>query len=405
MKKGIKIISSLAVLSLAVSCGDSEKSKSGNSGSVEQDVQEEQEIIPADGSNIDGLYKAKFITINSNVNGTIPGSATFFRKEDKWFAYLRLFAGMPKAWHMQNVYEGTRCPNANDDLNLDGFIDIIEAQAVLGKILIPLDADISSQNSGRNFYPLADLSGSYHYERVTSFKRFFNDLKSEDKNPEDQIMKLAPDEGLKLVGRAVMIQGVTEDVELPETVQTLERRRPFQTLPIACGIYEKVETLPGDPYVEEIPGPIADVIEDQDRPAPTEDQEEDDTTGGSGGSSGGTNDSDDGDGPVSDGEGRTSGGSSEGTTSGSTGGSTTGNGGSQTTGSSTSGSSSTSSDSTTGGTSGESSSDSGSDSSTTSDTSSSDSSSATTTASSSESSTSSTTGTTAGGFLENSSGL
>ena len=69
------------------------------------------------------------------------------------------------------------------DLNLDGFIDIIEAQKVLGRILIPLDADISSQNSGRNFYPLADLSGSYHYERVTSFKRFFNDLKSEDKNP------------------------------------------------------------------------------------------------------------------------------------------------------------------------------------------------------------------------------
>lgn len=401
MKKGIKIISSLAVLSLAVSCGDSEKSKSGNSGSVEQDVQEEQEIIPVDGSNIEGLYKAKFITLNSNVNGTIPGSATFFRKEDRWFAYLRLFAGMPKAWHMQNVYEGSRCPTANDDLNLDGFIDIIEAQTVLGKILIPLDADISSQNSGRNFYPLADLSGSYHYERVTSFKRFFNDLKGEDKNPEDQIMKLAPDEGLKLVGRAVMIQGVTEDVELPETVQTLERRRSFQTLPIACGIYEKVEALPGDPYVDEIPGPVADVIEGQDQPAPTEDPQEDDTTGESGGSSGGTNDSDDGDGPVSDGEGRTSGG----TTEGSTGGSTTGDDGPQTTGGSTSGGPSTSSDSTTGGASSGSGSDSGSDSSSTSETSSSDSSSTTTTVSSSDSSSSSTTGTTTGGFLENSSGL
>ena len=401
MKKGIKIISTLAVLSLAASCGDSEKKKSGSSGSVEQDVQEEQEVIPVDGSNIEGLYKAKFITINSNVNGTIPGSATFFRKEDKWFAYLRLFAGMPKAWHMQNVYEGTRCPSANDDLNLDGFIDIIEAQAVLGKILIPLDADISSQNSGRNFYPLADLSGSYHYERVTSFQRFFKDLKSEDKNPEDQIMKLAPDEGLKLVGRAVMIQGVTEDVELPETVQTLERRRPFQTLPIACGIYEKVEALPGDPYVDEIPGPVADVIEGQDQPAPPEDTQEDDPTGESGGSSGGTNDSDDGDGPVSDGEGRTSGG----TSGGSTGGSTTGDDEPQTTSGSTSDGTSTSSDSTTGGASSGSDSDSGSNSSTSSETSSSDSSSTTTTVTSSDSSSSSTTGTTTGGFLENSSGL
>lgn len=403
MKKGIKIISSLAVLSLAVSCGDSEKSKSGSSGSVEQDVQEEQEIIPIDGSNIEGLYKAKFVTLNSNVNGTLPGSATFFRKEDRWFAYLRLFAGMPKAWHMQNVYEGTRCPTANDDLNLDGFIDIIEAQAVLGKILIPLDADISSQNSGRNFYPLADLSGSYHYERVTSFKRFFNDLKSEDKNPDDQIRKLAPDEGLKLVGKAIMIQGVTEDIELPDTVQTLERRRPFQTLPIACGIYEKVETLPGDPYVEEIPGPVADVIEGQDQPAPSEDSQEDDTSEGSGSSTGGTNDSDDGDGPVSDGEGRTSGGSTGGSSGSSTGGSTTGDDGPQTTGGPTSGDSTTSSDSTTGGTTGGNSSDSGSESSSTSETSNSDSSSATTTSSSS--STSSSTGTTTGGFLGNSSGL
>lgn len=309
----LKIVSSLALLSLAISCGDSGSSKSKGSTQVgEQEVQEE-EIIPLDGSNIDGTYTAKFVTLNSHVNGTIPGSATFMRKEDKWFAYIRLFAGMPKAWHMQNVYEGTRCPTANDDLNLDGFIDIVEAQAVLGKILIPLDSDISTQNSGRAFFPLADLSGSYHYERITSFSRFFQDLKAEDKNPDDHVTKLGPDQGLKLVGKAVMIQGIAEDVELPETVQTLDRRRPFQTLPIVCGIYEKVEATPGEAYSEEIPGPVADVIEGQDQPAPDEDGQGE-TTGETGGSTTGeTNDSDDGDGPVSDGEGRTSGGTTGGT--------------------------------------------------------------------------------------------
>ncbi|MCM2351243.1 MAG: hypothetical protein NDI69_14575 [Bacteriovoracaceae bacterium] len=310
----LKIVSSLALFSLAISCGDSgNSSKPTGSTQVGDQETQEEEVIPLDGSNIDGTYTAKFITLNSHVNGTIPGSATFMRKEDKWFAYIRLFAGMPKAWHMQNVYEGTRCPTANDDLNLDGFIDIIEAQAVLGKILIPLDSDISTQNSGRAFFPLADLSGSYHYERITSFSRFFQDLKAEDKNPEDHVTKLAPDQGLKLVGKAVMIQGIAEDVELPETVQTLERRRPFQTLPIVCGIYEKVEATPGEAYSEEIPGPVADVIEGQDQPAPAEDGQGE-TTGETGGSTTGeTNDSDDGDGPVSDGEGRTSGGTTGGT--------------------------------------------------------------------------------------------
>src|SRR5690606_38610819 len=178
---------------------------------------------------------------------------TFMRQDDRFFAYLRLFAGMPKAWHMQHVYTGDRCPTQNDDLNLDGFIDIVEAEAVLGKILIPLDSDISSQNSGRRFFPLADLSGSYHYERVTSFRRFFADLKSPDKDPNDNMIKLSPEEGLEIEGKAVLIQGISEDVELPETVASLERRKPFQTFPIACGIFKKVEEVPGTLHNDEDP--------------------------------------------------------------------------------------------------------------------------------------------------------
>ena len=290
------ILSSLLTLTFA--CGKSESKKSNS-------VSAPQEEVALEELNIDGHYQAKFITLNPHVNGSIPGSANFFRKEEKLFAFVRLFAGGPQAWHMQHVYTGSRCPNNEDDMNKDGFIDIMEAEAVLGKILIPLDSDISSQNSGKRFFPLADLSGYYHYERITSFKRFFEDLKSPDSDPNDDIIKLAPDENLSLIGKAVLIQGVTESVQLPSTVASKGKNRPFQTLPIVCGVFTKISTENGSLFDGNVvPGPIAEVEDGQDRPSA-------DPTPGSNGEpdrdrpSNNTNESDDGNGPISDGEGNT----------------------------------------------------------------------------------------------------
>lgn len=304
----MKVFSVVAALSLAVSCGKDSGGGSSGSGST-GGTRQAQEPAPLDGSNIQGHYQAKFVTLNPHVNGTIPGSANFYRKEQRIFAYVRLFAGGVRAWHMQHVYTGGRCPTMKDDRNGDGFIDINEAEKVLGKILIPLDSNISSQTSGRRFFPLADLSGYYHYERITNFNTFLRDLQQEDSDPADDLVKLGPNEGLRIAGKTVLIQGVTETVDLPETVGTKGRFRAFQTLPIACGVFKKMpDKEPGTPYVmDRIPGPIADVVEGQDRPA---DETIPDTTGGSasGTTGGGTNESDDGEGPVSDGEGRTTGG-------------------------------------------------------------------------------------------------
>lgn len=402
-----QVLSSLAVLALATACGKSGGGKSSSDGGRQQ----QEEAASMDGSHIQGLYNAKFITLNPHVNGTIPGSATFFRKEEKFYAYVRLFAGGPRAWHQQFVYEGNRCPTTNDDTNLDGFIDVQEAEAVLGKIIIPLDSDIGTQSSGRRFFPLGDLSGYYHYERITNFRRFLSDLQGEDSDPADDTRKLAADEPLRITGKAVMVMGVVETVQLPETVASKGRHRAFQTLPIACGVFGKVEALPGEPYSDQIPGPVADVQEGQDRPAEDLPGE---TTGGTGGATtGGTNDSDDGDGPVSDGEGGTSGSSTSGSTTGSsTSGSTSGSSTSgSTTGSTTSGSTTgttTSGETTSGTTTGGSTSGGTTGGTSTSGSTSGGSSTTTTTttsSSSSSSSSSSTTGSTAGGSLDSGSGI
>lgn len=303
MKKiSIPLISSLAALSLMVSCG---KDSGGNSGDYEHTTKIEEEAAPPDGSNIQGFYLAKLKTLNPQVNGTVPGSVSFFRKEDRFMAYVRLFAGYPKAWHMQHVYEGNRCPTEADDLNGDGIIDIGEAEAVVGKILIPLDSDISSQTSGRRFFPVADPSGSYQYERATSFKRFLSDLQGQLKDPTGETTKLPPGEGLRLVGRPVIIFGISEEVQLPQSVGTKSRLKTFQTVPIACGIFEKADEVPGKAHddKEEIPGPIAEIDPDQDRPASEEVPETPTDPSAPGRNSDGsvTNDSEDGRGPVSDG--------------------------------------------------------------------------------------------------------
>lgn len=104
--------------------------------------------------------------------------------------------------------------------------------------------------------------------KVTSFDRFWDDLKSEDRNPEDNITKLAVDEGLNLVGKVVVIQGVDETKTLPETVAGYKQWKNFQTLPIVCGVFAPYTEEPGAIYDEgSLPGPVASVEEGQDHPA------------------------------------------------------------------------------------------------------------------------------------------
>lgn len=254
-------------LSLLTSCGGSNGSNSGRDRVVDE-AQIEAERAAADGSNIQGRYIAKFVTLNSHVVGTIPGSAQFKRDDDKLSAYLRLFAGSPSIAHFQNVHMGNRCPTMADDTNGDGYLDYQEALKVVGSIIIPLDWDIGSQLSANNSWPKAFPNGSYEYLKIASFNRFWNDLKSTDRNPDDSIVKLATDEGLAITGKVVLIQGVEEIKNLPDTVAGYGRWKNFQTFPIACGVFKQSTEETGVIYEESIPGPVGPVVEGQDQPAP-----------------------------------------------------------------------------------------------------------------------------------------
>lgn len=236
------------LLALVSSCGKSNSSAG---------LPIQKTPLPVNGSNILGIYMAKFDTLNTSVNGNLPGSATLQRRDDKFHAYVRLFGGAPGGWHVQNIHTG-RCPTPSDDMNSDGFIDYEEAMRVLGPILLPLDSNLSSQNAGKNIYPIADSSGSYFYERMTSFSRMFEDLKKEDQDPTDNMTKLEADSGLDFTGKVVVIHGAPDTAELPETVVSDGQRPASQMLPIACGTFEQVRSIPGEPVPDTAPGPVGD---------------------------------------------------------------------------------------------------------------------------------------------------
>lgn len=293
------LFTALACLTLAVSCGGDKSSSSRSTTPAPGNPDDVQEEVEAPEPEFTGQYLAEFTTINGHVVGTIPGSATIHMKESKLYTYLRLFGGSPKAWHQQSIHLGNRCPTLKDDTNGDGYIDINESNAAVGNVIVPLDSDISTQNSGRNFYPLGDLSGNYHYERITSYERFLSDLRDADKNPADNVVKLTPDEPFTFENKVIIIQGTAETVIYPPTVGTTGRFKPFQTLPIVCGVFKRVTTTPGVPDTGIIPGPVAEVEEGQDRPS--EDPLPDTTTPGETDTT--TNDSDRGEDETSDDEG------------------------------------------------------------------------------------------------------
>lgn len=196
---------------------------------------------------LQGQYLAPLSPMNEQVAGNVSGGFTFSHEGDELVADLR-FAGGPgtaKIIHAQSIHAGNRCPTMEDDLNLDGFIDAVEAERAIGKVLIPLDADISAQHLGLGIFPVADDFGGYIWSQLTSFDKLVTDLREEDINPEDSYVKLHSEKFFNFEGLIVVVKGVAETAPLPESVQTNDLLASHQSLPVACGVIKKVVSVPG----------------------------------------------------------------------------------------------------------------------------------------------------------------
>ncbi len=188
---------------------------------------------------IEGRYQAKLFTMNSSLSGLASGLANIQLIGGELSIKIEMFNTPSRMIHAQKIYSATECPKTIHDSNDDGFIDPLEASRVLGGVLIPLDGDLNSQLAGEDISPLSNGLGYYHYYQEAYFSSFLDDLLAPDINFKDDIIKLSLKEKFTLSGKVIVIQGVSEDLYLPGSIQRLGEGSEYGTFPIACGKIER----------------------------------------------------------------------------------------------------------------------------------------------------------------------
>ena len=212
-----------------ISCGGD---SSSSSKSVQRQEQQLEEPLT------EGEYRAILRPMNTTINGFIPYGKAEINLSGDILSVETYLDDNASVAHMQNVHMGKRCPTLSDDKNGDGLIDINEAYAVVGKIIMPLDSDLSAQEAGKDVFPKGT---SFTYERSASLSSVLQDLHLKDENTADHVTKLAPRKELSLVGKVVLMHGTSQIGNVPETVATQGTMTRHQSIPIVCGIISKVE--------------------------------------------------------------------------------------------------------------------------------------------------------------------
>jgi hypothetical protein len=233
----VLVVSSLFIFS---SCLENSKATS-----KKEAIQINQnETVEADGSNVQGNYAADIWPVNYNLHFKTIGTVGVKREGDTFSAMVSMKYGPKETRIKQAIYTARRCPNINDDLNKDAYIDILEARLAIGKITIPFDGDLDSQLSGSDQYPYVDGTGRMAYSKTASFSRLFADLKAPDETPADQMIKLGEEEGITLPGRIVIFQGMPKKVPLPESVATTDGEDKYDSIPVGCAVLWRVPEMP-----------------------------------------------------------------------------------------------------------------------------------------------------------------
>ena len=226
----LPIVLSIGVLGLAYSCGDT---------SYDYDTTPQEEQVPDEGA-----HRANLVPINTNVSFDAFAEALITIEGDQITVRVDAFGTSESTTHIQNIFVGPRCPTSSADVNGDLIVDVLEATASFGLILIPLDGDLENQLSGNTTYPASDAAGYYTYNMTGSFSKMLDELRVPDQDFSDPYVKLVPGESLSLTGRVVVIHGVPDSTILPDSVGTITGATRNASLPIACGVIQKISSGP-----------------------------------------------------------------------------------------------------------------------------------------------------------------
>ncbi len=244
-KKLMAVALAACMSTMVVSCGDDDDDDDNSGGTVQQ----QQE----------GVYRAVLVPTNPTIDPDIAGTVTVSHQGDDFRVEMDV-RNAPGGVHAQHIHSGTSCATiAANDTNADGILDAAEAEAVIGRMLIPLDSNLDSNS--QNSFPVGTR---YTYVESASFARLSgqnsaenSDLQNEARDvANDVVEEVAPQlADTILEGRVVEIHGVPANRVLPATVAGMSGKSRQASLPIACGVLVRVDEATPVPTATPTPSP------------------------------------------------------------------------------------------------------------------------------------------------------
>jgi hypothetical protein len=147
--------------------------------------------------------------------------------------------GLDPVTHPVFLRSGAGCPTQVLDTNDDGIVDIMEGEAAYGTILLPFDADVTTQAIEVGTFPTGT---EFSFFALEEFDDVLDAIEGPDENPNDFLVPLGEDEDLDLERRTVVVHGVDATlIEHPEQLQGLDGMEISTTVPILCGRLSRVE--------------------------------------------------------------------------------------------------------------------------------------------------------------------
>lgn len=185
----------LTIIILTIfSCG---KAPQSTLNPIEKNISTTNEIRLSDEGSYESQLKDGFSYLESQIEGFIAIQI----KNKKLFLNSYISGLVPNQKYYLAVMEGMNCPEITNGDEVD-FTEVIKTT---GKILIPIDSDLSNQIKGSQFGPLANAHGNIYFKRSGSFPDIWNDLFGDDLNPGDLYVKLDPSQILLNLHKRVVL--------------------------------------------------------------------------------------------------------------------------------------------------------------------------------------------------------
>lgn len=180
-----------------------------------------------------GTWEMEFRSVNPQAGNYIGhGYITHYRQQ--FWPHFKIYGPPSPVQHRQFLHTGSRCPDSKDDINHDGYIDLVESLNVSGGVLIPLDGALNGQMKGSSHFPrIRKWHESYYYSATSNSRIMMQELRQKDTQWRDLYLRLK-DEDLSLDQRVIIIYGAWSENDLPQTVASQYGISPQEGLPVAC---------------------------------------------------------------------------------------------------------------------------------------------------------------------------